>query len=65
MEKDKATPKLVIVHPVVLLGVVDHFNRMPAAEGSRVVGVLLGERTRDGTVDCTSSFACTLIEDDE
>jgi hypothetical protein len=32
----------VIVHPIVLLGVVDHYNRMAKGTNKRVLGVLLG-----------------------
>ncbi|CAF4848529.1 unnamed protein product, partial [Rotaria socialis] len=36
----------VVVHPLVLLSVVDHFNRMGKIGNSqRVVGVLLGSLT--------------------
>ncbi|BHF68567.1 26S proteasome non-ATPase regulatory subunit 7 [Sparganum proliferum] len=44
--KKAETPKIskVTVHPLVLLGVVDHYNRMGKVSGGqkRVVGVLLG-----------------------
>jgi JAB1/Mov34/MPN/PAD-1 ubiquitin protease len=33
----------VIVHPLVLLSCVDHFNRVAKDTKKRVVGVLLGE----------------------
>lgn len=36
-------PEQVIVHPLVLLSVVDHYRRMSLAPGKRVVGVLLGQ----------------------
>ena len=36
-------PTSVVVHPLVLLSVVDHFNRMgKIGNQNRVVGVLLG-----------------------
>jgi 26S proteasome regulatory subunit N8 len=49
----------VVVHPLVLLSVVDHFNRM-AKVGSqrRVVGILLGS-WRKGVLDVSNSFAGT------
>ena len=50
-------PHTVIVHPLVLLSAVDHFNRI--ATRKRVVGVLLGE-IRKGVVDVTNSFAGML-----
>ena len=38
-----AYPTSVVVHPLVLLSVVDHFNRMgKIGNQNRVVGVLLG-----------------------
>ena len=33
----------VIVHPTVLLSIVDHYNRVAKDTSKRVVGVLLGE----------------------
>lgn len=53
----------VVVHPLVLLGVVDHYNRVAKdARNRRVVGVLLGE-TYKGRVDVTNSFALPFEED--
>lgn len=46
----------VIVHPLVLLSVVDHYNRVARDTKKRVVGVLLGNSSR-GTVDVTNSYA--------
>lgn len=47
----------VVVHPLVLLSVVDHFNRVStAANQQRVVGVLLGAN-RKGVLDVSNSFA--------
>ncbi|KAK1320233.1 putative 26S proteasome non-ATPase regulatory subunit 7 [Acorus calamus] len=46
----------VIVHPLVLLSIVDHYNRIARDTRKRVVGVLLGSSFR-GTVDVTNSFA--------
>jgi len=37
-------PELVAIHPLVLLSVVDHYNRVVGKnKNRRVVGVLLGE----------------------
>ena len=47
-------PDSIVVHPLVLLSVVDHFKRV--GTNKRVVGVILGE-TRKGRVDATNSFA--------
>ena len=46
----------VVVHPIVLLSVVDHYNRVAKDTRKRVVGVLLGSRS-NSTVDITNSFA--------
>jgi 26S proteasome regulatory subunit N8 len=51
--------KNVVVHPLVLLSVVDHFNRV--ATGKRVVGALLGTVDR-GIVDITNCFAIPFEE---
>eukprot|EP00668_Euglena_longa_P021282 GGOE01026494.1.p1 GENE.GGOE01026494.1~~GGOE01026494.1.p1 ORF type:complete len:343 (+),score=67.24 GGOE01026494.1:53-1030(+) len=57
-------PTEVIVHPLVLLSTVDHYNRLNAGvvAGKRVVGVLLGTSLK-GTVDVTNSFAIPFEED--
>lgn len=48
----------VIVHPLVLLSVVDHFNRMgKTGNQKRVVGVLLGSWKGKGILDVSNSFA--------
>lgn len=48
----------VVVHPLVLLSVVDHFNRMGKIGNSkRVVGVLLGSWRPKGVLDVSNSFA--------
>lgn len=48
----------VVVHPLVLLSVVDHFNRMGKIGNSqRVVGVLLGS-LKNKILDISNSFAC-------
>lgn len=48
----------VIVHPLVLLSVVDHFNRMgKIGNQKRVVGVLLGCWRSKGVLDISNSFA--------
>lgn len=47
----------VVVHPLVLLSVVDHFNRMKQVGSSkRVVGLLLGS-LRNRILDISNSFA--------
>jgi 26S proteasome regulatory subunit N8 len=48
----------VVVHPLVLLSVVDHFNRMgKIGNQKRVVGVLLGCWRGKGVLDVSNSFA--------
>ena len=46
----------VAVHPLVLLSVVDHYNRVAKDTKKRCLGVILGER-RKGRVEATNSFA--------
>jgi len=53
----------VVVHPLVLLSVVDHFNRMgKVGNVKRVVGILLGSN-RQGILDVSNSFAVPFDED--
>ncbi|XP_075249763.1 26S proteasome non-ATPase regulatory subunit 7-like [Convolutriloba macropyga] len=55
--------KEVIVHPLVLLSVVDHFNRVAATTSDgRAVGVLLGSISK-GRLDVANSFAIPFEED--
>ena len=58
------TYDLVVVHPLVLLSVVDHYNRVAKDTKKRVIGILLGE-TYKGRVDITNCFAgvqpCSVI----
>lgn len=60
MPSYKNVPTKVIVHPLVLLSTVDHYNRIAKDTKKRVVGVLLGEITKakgEIVVDVTNSFA--------
>lgn len=57
-----ATSTECVVHPLVLLSVADHYNRVASNTQRRVVGVLLGSRTRN-KVDITNSFAVPFEED--
>jgi len=50
------TYDIVVVHPLVLLSVVDHYNRVAKDTKKRVVGILLGE-TYKGRIDITNCFA--------
>ena len=56
-------PEKVVVHPLVLLSIVDHYNRVAKDTRKRVLGVLLGETYR-GRVDITNSYALPFEEDD-
>jgi len=56
----------VVVHPLVLLSVVDHFNRMKKiGNQKRVVGLLLGSWSGKGELDIANSFAIPFDEDDK
>lgn len=57
-----AVPAKVIVHPLVLLSVVDHYTRVAKDTNRRVVGILLGEVSR-GQVDITNCYAVPFEED--
>jgi len=66
---DSSTSKVafyekVVVHPLVLLSVVDHYNRTAKDTKKRVVGMLLGSVSK-GVVDVTNSFAVPFEEDDK
>ncbi|CAL4104502.1 unnamed protein product, partial [Meganyctiphanes norvegica] len=56
----------VVVHPLVLLSVVDHFTRMSKIGNTkRVVGVLLGSWRSKGVLDVSNSYAGLFDEDDK
>lgn len=56
----------VVVHPLVLLSVVDHFTRMgKIGNQKRVVGVLLGSWRAKGVLDVSNTFAVPFDEDDK
>nr|CAG4642625.1 EOG090X08WI [Evadne anonyx] len=56
----------VVVHPLVLLSVVDHFTRMSKiGNQKRVVGVLLGGLRNKGVLDVSNSFAVPFDEDEK
>ena len=56
-------PQKIVVHPLVLLHAVDHYNRVAKDTKKRVVGILLGE-TRNGVIEATSSYALPFEEDE-
>lgn len=55
-------PESAAVHPLVLLSIVDHYNRSARDTKRRVVGALLGEVYK-GVVQVTNSFALPFEED--
>lgn len=52
----------VVVHPLVLLSVVDHYTRAAKGTKKRAVGVLLGELHK-GQLDVTNCYAVPFEED--
>ena len=62
MLTDASPQTEVIIHPLVLLSVADHYNRVAKDTRKRVVGVLLGSKTKH-EVDVTNSFAVPFEED--
>merc|ERR1711910_240974 len=64
-EVSKSDSTIVTVHPLVLLSVVDHFNRMSKiGNQKRVVGVLLGSWSSKTYLDISNSFAVPFDEDE-
>jgi JAB1/Mov34/MPN/PAD-1 ubiquitin protease len=63
---DGMTKKLqvtdVIMHPLVLLSVADHYHRVARGTRKRVIGILLGQ-VINGSVDASNSFALPFEED--
>jgi len=56
-------PEIVAIHPIVLLSVVDHFNRVVGKNTNRrVVGCLLGEYSH-GKLDVSNCFGIPFEED--
>ena len=62
LSKKNFNPEKVAVHPIVLLSVVDHYNRSASGTNRRVVGALLGEYI-DNKVDVTNCYALPFEED--
>jgi len=60
--KEKKDKRDVVVHPIVLLSVVDHYNRVAKGTTKRVVGTLLGE-VSDFSLHITNCFAVPFEED--
>lgn len=58
-------PRHVVVHPLVLLSIVDNYTRVAKGTSKRVLGVLLGEVNRStGRVDVTNSYAVPFEEEE-
>jgi 26S proteasome regulatory subunit N8 len=53
-------PEQVIVHPLVLLSVTDHYNRSAKNTKKRVVGVLLGQQNGN-QINVANSYAGNFI----
>ena len=61
LQNPKDAIEKVVVHPLVLLSVVDHFNRMSkVGNQKRVAGVLLGS-VRNKVLDVANSFASNIL----
>jgi 26S proteasome regulatory subunit N8 len=58
------TPTEVVVHPLVLLSVVDHYNRVAKSTKKRVVGILLGQQI-GSKINVANSFAVPFEEDEK
>jgi len=57
-------PEQVIVHPLVLLSVTDHYNRSAKNTKKRVVGVLLGQQNGN-QINVANSYAVPFEEDEK
>jgi len=56
----------VVIHPLVLLSVADHWNRVSKTQNvKRTVGILLGISRPDKTIDISNSFAVPFDEKDK
>jgi len=62
LEAKKDKKLNVVVHPIVLLSVVDHYSRVAKGTTKRVVGTLLGE-VNDFDLHITNCFAVPFEED--
>ncbi|XP_050425762.1 26S proteasome non-ATPase regulatory subunit 7 [Adelges cooleyi] len=66
MSTNESPISKVVVHPLVLLSVVDHFTRLgKIGNQKRVVGVLLGSWQQNKVLDISNSFALPFDEDDK
>ena len=55
--------KMVVIHPTVLLSVVDHYNRIAKDTNKRVVGTLMGEYGDNNVLEVTNCYAVPFEED--
>jgi len=56
----------VVIHPLVLLSVADHWNRVSKTQNvKRTVGILLGTLRPDKSLDISNSFAVPFDEKDK
>jgi 26S proteasome regulatory subunit N8 len=57
----------VVVHPTVLLSIVDHYIRLAKDTKKRVIGTLMGEYGDNGVLEVTNCYAVPFEEekDDE
>ncbi|EGF78123.1 hypothetical protein BATDEDRAFT_35761 [Batrachochytrium dendrobatidis JAM81] len=58
------SPAGIVVHPLVLLSVVDHYNRTAKNTNKRVLGVLLGQQTGNH-INVANSYAMPFEEDEK
>lgn len=66
MLRSQVSPTLVALHPIVLLSVMDHYNRSTKGNPSkRVLGVLLGAWNDKRKLDITNCYAVPFDEDSE
>ena len=64
MSMSKNKLEKVVVHPLVLLSVTDHYTRVGKTGAGRVVGILLGKWLFGGKeLDVSNSFALPFDED--
>jgi len=59
---NKPDKRDVVIHPIVLLSVVDHYNRVAKGTTKRVIGTLLGE-LYDTKLHITNCFGIPFEED--
>ncbi|KAH8741057.1 26S proteasome regulatory subunit [Cryptosporidium ryanae] len=58
-----AFEKKIVIHPIVLLSIVDHYNRVAKGTSKRVIGTLLGEVQDVNDIHVTNCYALPFDED--